>query len=65
MELSGAIYRHEQLTKLGVDAEPHVWAGLFMASFTNPDVPGCRDAYDVMVKFFDRHLGKSQDGQAR
>ena len=26
--------------------------------FYNPDVPESRDCYEVMVKFFDRHLGK-------
>jgi acetyl esterase/lipase len=57
MELSGALYTHEQLVKLGVEAELHVWEGLFHGFFYNPDVPECKDAYNVMVKFFDRHLG--------
>jgi epsilon-lactone hydrolase len=58
MELSSALYTHEQLVKLGVEAELHVWEGLFHGFFYNPDVPECRDAYNVMVKFFDRHLGR-------
>lgn len=53
---SGAIYTHEQLVKLGVDAELHVWEGLFHGFFYNADVPESRDAFDAMVKFFDRHL---------
>jgi len=57
MELSTAVYTHSQLVKLGVDAELHVWEGLFHGFFYNPDVPESRDAYDVIVKFFDRHLG--------
>lgn len=57
-EMSGALYTHTQLVKLGVDAELHVWDGLFHGFFYNPDVPESRDCYDVMVKFFDRHLGK-------
>jgi epsilon-lactone hydrolase len=56
-ELSAAIYTHTQLVKLGVDAELHVWEGLFHGFFYNPDVPESRDAFNVMVKFFDRHLG--------
>ncbi len=56
-EMSSAIYTHSQLVKLGVDAELHVWEGLFHGFFYNPDVPESRDAYDVIVKFFDRHLG--------
>jgi len=57
MELSTAVYTHSQLVKLGVGAELHVWEGLFHGFFYNPDVPESRDAYDVIVKFFDRHLG--------
>ncbi len=57
MEMSTAVYTHSQLVKFGVDAELHVWEGLFHGFFYNPDVPESRDAYDVIVKFFDRHLG--------
>jgi acetyl esterase/lipase len=53
---SGAIYTHEQLVKLGVDAELHIWEGLFHGFFYNADVPESRDAFNVMIKFFDRHL---------
>lgn len=56
-EMSSAVYTHSRLVKLGVDAELHVWEGLFHGFFYNPDVPESRDAYDVIVKFFDRHLG--------
>ncbi len=55
-ELSNAVYTHSQLVKAGVDAELHVWEGLFHGFFYNPDVPESRDCYDVIVKFFDRHL---------
>jgi epsilon-lactone hydrolase len=55
--LSGALYTHEQLTKLGVDAELHVWEGLFHGFFYNMDVPESKDALDVIIKFFDHHLG--------
>lgn len=57
-EMSGAVYTHTQLVKQGVDAELHVWEGLFHGFFYNPDVPESRDCYDVIVKFFNRHLGK-------
>jgi monoterpene epsilon-lactone hydrolase len=56
-ELSSALYTHEQLVKLGVDAELHVWEGLFHGFFYNADVPESKDAFNVMIKFFDRHLG--------
>ena len=57
-ELSGALYTHNQLVKRGVDAELHVWDGLFHGFFYNPDVPESRDCYDIIVKFFNRHLGR-------
>ena len=57
-EMSSAVYTHTQLVKLGVDAELHVWEGLFHGFFYNPDVPESREAYDVIVKFFDRYLGR-------
>ncbi len=57
-EMSGAVYTHTQLVKQGVDAELHVWEGLFHGFFYNPDVPESRDCYDVIVKFFERRLGK-------
>ncbi len=57
-EMSSAVYTHSQLVRLGVDAELHVWEGLFHGFFYNPDVPESRDAYDVIVKFFDRHLAR-------
>jgi acetyl esterase/lipase len=56
-EMSSAVYTHSQLVKLGVDAELHVWEGLFHGFFYNPDVPESRDAYEVIGRFFDRHLG--------
>jgi acetyl esterase/lipase len=57
-ELSAALYTHEQLVKAGVDADLHVWEGLFHGFFYNADVPESRDALNVIVKFFDRHLGR-------
>jgi epsilon-lactone hydrolase len=61
-ELSSALYTHEQLVKLGVQAELHVWEGLFHGFFYNMDVPESRDALNVIIRFFDRHLGEA--GQA-
>jgi monoterpene epsilon-lactone hydrolase len=57
-ELSSAVYTHTQLVKNGAVAELHVWEGLFHGFFYNPDVPESRDCYDVIVRFFDRELGK-------
>ena len=57
-ELSSALFTHSQMVKLGVDADLHVWEGMFHGFFYNPDVPESRDCYDVIVKFFARHLGR-------
>lgn len=57
-EFSAAVHTHSQLVRLGVDAELHVWEGLFHGFFYNADVPESREAYDVMVRFFGRHLGR-------
>jgi len=55
---SSAMYTHSQLVKLGVYAELHVWADLPHGFFTfAPDFPESRDAWDVVVRFFDSHLG--------
>lgn len=58
-EMSSAVYTHSRLVKAGVQAELHVWEGLFHGFFYNPDVPESRDCYDVMVRFFNRYLGHS------
>jgi monoterpene epsilon-lactone hydrolase len=57
-EMSSAVYTHSQLVKAGVDAELHVWEGLFHGFFYNADVPESKDAFNVILKFFDRHLAK-------
>lgn len=54
--MSGAIFTHSELTRLGVEAELHVWEGMFHGFFYNPDVPESRDAYAAMTKFFETHL---------
>jgi len=55
--MSGAINTDVRLTKAGVDSELHVWDGLFHGFFYNADVPESKEAFDIMAKFFDRHLG--------
>jgi acetyl esterase/lipase len=57
-ELSSAVYTHTLLTKYGAHADLHVWEGMFHGFFYNIDVPESRDCYDVIVKFFERQLGK-------
>jgi acetyl esterase/lipase len=54
--MSGTLFTHTQLVKLGVKAELHVWDGLFHGFFYNADVPESKDAFNVMINFFDRNL---------
>ena len=57
--LSSVVFTHSELTRLGVDADLHIWEGLehgFLLN--NPEFPESQQAYDVIVKFFDRHLDK-------
>jgi acetyl esterase/lipase len=56
--MSGAINTDVQLTKVGVDSELHVWDGMFHGFFYNADVPESKEAFSIMINFFDRHLGK-------
>ncbi|NLR40626.1 alpha/beta hydrolase [Novosphingobium sp. ERW19] len=57
-ELSSAVKTHSRLTALGVKADLHIWEGLFHGFFYNPDIPESHEAYDVMLRFFDRNLGR-------
>lgn len=57
-DLSSAVYTHSLLVKQGVETDLHVWEGMFHGFFYNVDVPESRDCYEVVVKFFDRHLGR-------
>jgi len=57
-DLSNAVYTHAQLVKNGVEADLHVWEGMFHGFFYNPDVPESRECYDVIVRFFAKHLGE-------
>ena len=56
--MSGAIDTDILLTQAGVDSELHVWDGLFHGFFYNADVPESKEAFGIIGKFFDRHLGK-------
>jgi monoterpene epsilon-lactone hydrolase len=46
------------LAEAGVDAELHVWDGMWHAFFFDPDLPESQQAYRVIVGFFAKHLGR-------
>lgn len=56
--LSSIANTHSRLVAAGVDADLHVWEGLGHGFFMDPRLPESREAYDVIVKFFDRHLSR-------
>ena len=56
MEASAVFHTHNALVRAGVDAELHVWDGLPHAFFYNSELPESREVYDVIARFFDKHL---------
>ena len=54
--LSGILYTQSRLTQAGVQAELHVWEGMWHGFFSDVDLPESTEAYDVIGNFFDRHL---------
>lgn len=56
--MSSEIQSQRLLTDAGVDTELHIWDGMWHSFFSDPEMPESREAYAVMVKFFDRHLGR-------
>jgi acetyl esterase/lipase len=58
-EMSGAARSEIELTKAGVDARLYVWDGMEHGFFANPDLPESREAYAIMVKFFDAEMDKA------
>ena len=55
--MSAVLHTHAQLVRLGVEAELHVREGMEHAYFYDPALPEAREAYDIIVKFSNRHLG--------
>lgn len=56
--LSSTVYTHSRLVARKVEAELHIWEGLSHAFHMDPDLPESKEVYSVVVRFFDRRLGK-------
>jgi acetyl esterase/lipase len=56
LALSSVVHMHCLLVALGVPADLHVWEGLDHAFHYWPDLPQSREVYQVIARFFDRHL---------
>ena len=58
--LSSVVSTHTRLNKVGVESSLFVWEGLSHAFHAyNPEIPESREAYQVIVNFFDKHLGRA------
>lgn len=58
VELSTAAYTHQQFVRLGVESDFHVFEGGRHSFWYDPEPPESKQVYDIIVKFFDRHLGR-------
>jgi|TARA_B100000315_G_scaffold260671_1_gene323894 acetyl esterase/lipase len=57
--MSGVLASHRKLVRLGVEAELHIWEGMGHATFAfNPRLPESDEVHTVIVRFFDKHLGR-------
>ncbi len=57
--LSTVLRTEDLLTQAGAPTELHVWDGMWHRFFADPELPESKAAYAVMVRFFDRHLGRA------
>lgn len=58
VEMSTAAYTHQQLVKVDVESDFHVFEGGRHSFWYDPTPPESKEVYDIIVKFFDRHLGR-------
>lgn len=61
MAMSSVVRSHALLVEAGVDAELHVWEGMWHSFFSDPELPESRQAYRIIVAFFERHLAPPQE----
>lgn len=55
--VSALTFAHRRLTAAGVPSEIYLFDGLPHAFFVWPDMPESIEAYGLIARFFDRHLG--------
>ncbi|HUB90980.1 MAG TPA: alpha/beta hydrolase [Dyella sp.] len=58
MTMSSVLASQQLLDKAGVQAELHVWDGMWHSFFSDPELPESQDAYRVMARFFLKHLSR-------
>ncbi len=55
--LSAIVHSHSELTRVGAEADLHIWEGLNYGFFLHHYLPQSRELYNVVIRFFDKHLG--------
>jgi acetyl esterase/lipase len=58
MEFSAALNSHNALDRAGVETRFFGWDAMFHGFFYDSELPESRDAYRVMIEFFEKHLAK-------
>jgi monoterpene epsilon-lactone hydrolase len=58
MTMSSVIYSQQLLDRAGAQTELHVWEGMWHSFFSDPELPESKEAYQTIVHFFLRHLGR-------
>ena len=61
MALSSVVHSQALLSQAGVEAELHVWEGMWHSFFSDPELPESQQAYRTIVAFFERHLAPPQE----
>jgi monoterpene epsilon-lactone hydrolase len=55
--LSGILYTHSRLAASGAEADLYVWDGMWHTFLSDVTLPESRRAYEVVIRFFDKHMG--------
>jgi acetyl esterase/lipase len=64
MAMSSVVHSQALLGQAGVEAELHVWEGMWHSFFSDPEVPESQQAYRTIVAFFERHLAAPPQEEA-
>jgi acetyl esterase/lipase len=58
LTMSDAIFTHRALVKAGASSELHIWDGVGHCFEYDPRLPESQEAYQLLIQFFERHLGR-------
>jgi len=58
LTMSDATFTHRALVRAGASSELHIWDGVGHCFEYDPRLPESQEAHQLLVQFFDRHLGR-------